>query len=290
LLYHHMNTYQLPQVVRYMVVNSSDVPASVSIALGDSRPDRNPTRAGYAAGDQFLTKWMSRSAEIVQVPPRTVVPVTVRLLAHGETCSGLATISLRTGGADKVTVIGDSVLKQMLYDDWQIGEGVIGAWHAIRPKTIESMRLNLVGQMEGVFPEPFRDVRLDYEVGGRFGFTRIGDSPIVNSTSNTSLQGNFGVIYDIQGTLTNPTPSPAEVELLFEASAGYGSGLFVLNGEIVRIGLIDPKREIVLASIKLPPGGSKPLRIQTIPLSGANYPVTLIVRPIGFESFQQEKR
>lgn len=124
---------------------------------------------------------------------------------------------------------------------------------------------------------------MDYEVGGRFGFARIGQEAISNLNSERSLAGNFGVIYDIQGTLSNPTPSPAEVELLFEASAGYGSGLFVINGDLVKIGLIQPKQEIVLATIKLPPGVSKELNLKTIPLSGANYPVTLIVRPTGIE-------
>lgn len=283
LLYHHQSAYQLPQVIRYMVANPTDKTAVLAIALGDSNPDKNPTRAGYIAGDQFLMKWLSRSAEIVEVPAHTVVPITVRRLTPGETCSGLASIALRKGGAEKIVVIGDSVMQQTLYDDWRAGQSVIGAWHAVSPKPLGDVRISLDGEVVGVFPQPYKEERLDYEVGGRFGFTRIGEVPIKNQVENTSLLGNFGVIYDIQGTLTNSTPAPAEVEVLFEASAGYGSGLFLLNGDMVRIGLIQPKREIVLASIKLPPGAIKPLRIQTMPLSGANYPVTLIVRPIGIE-------
>lgn len=290
LLYHHQSAYALPQVVRYMAVNPTDKVAMVAIALGDSRPDKNPTRAGYVAGDQFLVKWLSRSAEVVPIPPKSVVPITVRKLGPGETCSGVAAITLRPGGAEKLIVIGDSVMHQTLYDDWTVGQGVTGAWHAVRPRSLESVRLSLDGQGVGVFPEPFKDVRLDYEVGGRFGFTRIGEKPIKNESENTSLPGNFGVIYNIQGTLRNGTSAPAEVEVLFETSAGFGSGLFVLNGEMVRVGLIQPKQEIVLASIKLPAGSEKPIKIQTMPLSGANYPVTLIVRPTGFESFATKKR
>jgi len=290
LLYHHQSSYHLPQVIRYMIANPTNLPAKIAIALGDSKPDRNPTRAGYSAGDQFLLKWLSRSAEIVHVPANSVVPITVRLLLPGETCSGVASISLRSGGADRIVVVGDSVMQQTLYSDWTVGLGVVGAWHAVTPKTLDSMRISLEGQEVGVFPQPYREERLDYEVGGRFGFTRIGEIPIKNLSGSNSLHGNFGVIYDIRGTLTNGTPAPAEVEVLFEASAGYGSGLFLLNGDMVRIGLIQPKREIVLASIKLAPGASKPLRIQTMPLSGANYPITLIVRPTGIETFSSAKR
>lgn len=290
LLYHHQNAYSVAQIVRYMIANPTDKPARLAVSLGDSDPDRNPTRAGYKAGNQFLQLRLRGSAEIIDVPPRTVVPITVRRLRTGETCSGIATLALQGDGAEKVAVVGDCILQQTLYDGWHAGENFTGAWHIVSPKSIAEVRINQDINENPVFPEPFKDLQLDYEVGGRFGFARIGDVPIKNSSKNTSLAGNFGVIYNIRGQLKNSTPAPAEVELLFEASAGYGSGLFVLNGEMIKIGLIQPKQEIVLASIKIPSGTTKPLNIQTMPLSGANYPVTLIVRPIGFELLSQQKR
>ncbi len=283
LLYHHINDYTFPVVVRYLVANPTAEPALVTLSLGDSRPDRNPTRAGYVAGDQFLSKWLSGSAEVVELPPNTTIPITLRRIAPGETMSGLATLSLLKGGPESVVVVGDSVLPQVMPAMWSVGLGVTGAWHAAPPLSLGDTRMNLTGSTEEVYPKPFREARLDYEVGGRFGFARIGDNPVLDSTTHKELKGNFGVIYDIKGELKNPTAEPVEVELLLEASAGYGSALFVLNGDYIRVGMISPKSETVLASIKLPPGSSKPLSITTLPLSGANYPVTLVVRPTGIE-------
>lgn len=290
LLFHHKNTTAMPVVVRYVVANPSDIPARLTIAVGEGRPDRNPTRAGYIAGDQFLSKWVSRSAEVLTVPPHSAVPLSIRRLATDETCSGLASIGLRAHGAPEVVVLGECLLPISLYDEWQSALNVNGAWHASRPRSLDTMRLKLDGIAQDVFADPFLEQTMDYEAGGRFGFARIGEHPLIDESKQRTLLGNFGVVYDIRGTLKNPTSAPVEVEVLFEASAGYGSGLFYINGDYVKLGLINPKQEIVLASIKLPPGVTKPLRIQTMPLSGANYPVTLIVRPIGFELQTSMKR
>ena len=200
LLYHHQSAFSMPQVIRYMVANPTDKPADVAISLGDSKPDKNPTRAGYVAGDQFFMKWLSRSAEVVHLPARSVVPITLRRLGPGETCSGVATLSLRSGGAERILVVGDSVMQQTLYDEWQVGQGVVGAWHSVVPKALDSVRISLEGVSVGTFPEPYKEVRMDYEVGGRFGFTRIGETPIKNQDSNTALQGRSGLQAHRPGT------------------------------------------------------------------------------------------
>ena len=290
LLFHHKNEYFSPVIVRYLLANPSDLPAVVTVSVGEGRPDMNPTRAGYIAGDQFLSKWMTGSAEVLTIPPRSTVPLSIRRLGREETCSGLASISLLAHSAPNIVVIGESILPMTLFDEWQSALNVNGAWHAARPRPLDSLHLLLEGKSQDVFLNPFRQQTMDYEAGGRFGFARIGEQPLVDETNQRTLLGNFGVVYDIRGSLTNPTPEPVEVEVLFEASAGYGSGLFYINGDYVKLGLIKPKQEIVLASIKLPPGANKALSIQTMPLSGANYPVTLIVRPTGFELQSAIKR
>ena len=283
LLYHHQNATVTPFLIRYMLCNTSSEPAKLVISFGECHPDKNPTRAGYVAGDSFMQKWVTGSAEVVTIPPNSAIPVSLRSLRINETCSGLVSMRLLPDGAKSVILVGDSILPSNLYSEWYSGSNVLGAWHSARPKPLSEIKVSLLGTESEVFPEPLKEERMDYEAGGRFGFARIGDEPLLDRQKQSSLAGNFGVVYHISGTLSNPTPAPVEVELLFEASAGYGSGLFIVNGDYLRLGLINPKKEIVLTSIKIPPGQSKPLRIVTIPLSGANYPVTLIVRPTGFE-------
>lgn len=290
LLYHHQNDNPLPQVIQYVIVNPTDQPAVVTLNLGESRPDKNPTRAGYVAGESYLAKWLSRSGEVVSVPAGSAVPITVRRLAKGETTSGLASIGLRKGGASRIVVFGDAVFDQRSPSSWIPGREVVGAWHNCRALPVRTLSMRIEGEAKDVYPDPFRDERFEYQIGGKFGVVRIGEKAIPDAAQHRSLDGNFGVIYDIQGSIYNPTPEPAEVELLLEASAGYGSGLFVVNGEWIRLGLISPKREVVLMNIKVPAGATKDLRIQTLPLSGANYPVTLIVRPTGFELASRHQR
>ena len=84
---------------------------------------------------------------------------------------------------------------------------------------------------------------MDYQVGGRYGFVRLGQRPIQRQDSGGGLDGNFGVLYTIKTKLENPTATAQDVEVVFEASAGYASGLFVVNGKTVTIPQLSPKTE-----------------------------------------------
>ena len=95
------------------------------------------------------------------------------------------------------------------------------------------------------------------------------------------LEGNFGVVYTIKARLENPTLQPADIEVIFESSAGYSGGLFVVNGRMVRTPLLQPKEEAQITRVHLGPGENESLRILTFPLSGGSYPATLTIRPVG---------
>ena len=68
--------------------------------------------------------------------------------------------------------------------------------------------------------------------------------------------------------------------MVFEASAGYASGLFVVNGKTVVIPQLAPKTEGQVLKVRLAPGQVQSFDILTLPLSGSAYPVTLTIRPV----------
>ncbi len=283
LLYHHKNVTQGPLVVRFMVANPTDTPARVATLLGDAEPALDPTKVGYEAGERFWPLWLVRSAEVVTVPPQSVVPLCVRLTRPEETMSGLATLQLLPGGPDQLVLVGESVLPTTGWDNWAAAQRHVGAWRVARPRSLVATRLELTGVAQNVFPDPFRPGRFEYRVGERFGHLRIGEQGVANQPGDGVLFGNFGVVYEIEGTVENPGPSPVEVELVYEASAGYAGVLFVMGGRLVRGGMLLPKETTVIATIKVPAGERRDVSLKTMPLSGANYPGTLTVRPVGIE-------
>ena len=56
-------------------------------------------------------------------------------------------------------------------------------------------------------------------------------------------------------------------------------GIFLIGNKRVEIPQTDMPKEHTLETYTLEPGESKNVRIRTLPLSGSNYPATIIVRP-----------
>lgn len=280
LLWHHKNATWVPLVVEYFAVNEGPDTARLWLTVGESEAHSNPTFAGYKAAEQFLDQWLTGSAAEVTVPAGSAVAIAALRCASTETVSGLARLEARHG---QLRIVGRAVRADSWNPVWrQQGAGAMG-WARLPALPASDLGLARAGVPRHVYPLPFRAERFQYEVGGRFGFVRIGEKAIPDTAGQGVLHGNFGVVYSVEGSLANPTSSPAEVEVVLEASAGYAGALFELEGRIVRAGMLQSKQEFVLCNVKLPPGASRTLKFRTLPLSGANYPVTVIVRPVGIE-------
>lgn len=278
MLYHHINASYNGLIVQVNAVNESDKPARVLIIPGDSKPDKNPVLAGLVAGDQLLRSWIKFSGEIVTLPPKTSLPIAMRRLSPNETMSGLCYIML-VDGPQNVFVRADALPS---YDG---GARMAAAMQTPYPwRRLGAVALNRsLGDMKmspHVYPWPFKNEQVDFSVGGRHGFIRLGQKPIPN-TSGGQLDGNFGVFYSIEANCENPNADPAEVEVVFEASAGYSGALFVLNGEVLRTPLLQPKEEALITKFKLNAGERRKFSMLTVPLSGSSYPATIVIRPAG---------
>jgi hypothetical protein len=278
LLYHHFNKTDGPLDVSVRVINSSSLPARVLIIPGDSPPNRNPVLAGFRAGDQFLRNWISFSGEIVTVPANSQLPISLRKLLTGETVSGLCYLRLLSGGPKKLLVRTDAINMDSVNSADSLAYETSTPWRVLGPQPIKSSDIDPLLSKE-VYPTPFRTQNLVYKVGGKFGFAQIGLKPLKSEDSLQSLDGNFGVVYTIHAQMDNPTSVAVEIEVVFESSAGYSGGLFVVDGTLVRTRLLQPKEEALITKLHLEPGESKSITVLTFPLSGGSYPATITVRP-----------
>lgn len=281
LLFHHFNKSPRPLAVQFVLVNPNDQDAEISMTMGEGDPSDNPTLAGYQAGDRFFQSWLRGSGEVVVLPARSVLPIALRRIAPAETMSGLATIAVRSKVAKPIVLVGDSITPERVYPLWRSIGYTEWPWRKIRPMPLNSYGFPTDGEPKHVYPKPLREVAFDYRVGGPFAFIRVGQEAISDIGQIRVLEGNFGVQYDIRGRMGNPTDKPTDVEVIFEASAGYSGALFVVNGRYMAANLLQAKAIYPLLSTTLAAGETKPLRIQTIPLSGAHYPATITIRPRG---------
>ncbi|MEQ1935440.1 MAG: hypothetical protein ABL962_16395, partial [Fimbriimonadaceae bacterium] len=287
LLYHHINSSPAGMVLQAMAVNPTMQPARILIIPGDSKPDKNPVLAGIVAAEQLLKSWVKFSGEIVTIPPMSSIPITVRRLAPQETSSGLCYLRLLDGPA-QITVRTDAIASTQATGRLALAMQTTMPWQRLGPMPLESA-LGPAAQSPFVYPWPFKTQNVEYSVGGRHAFVRIGQVPI--STANgEGLDGNFGVFYSIEANCANPGSEPADLEVVFEASAGYSGALFVLNGEVKRTPLLQPKEEVLVAKMKLAAGERRRFAMMTVPLSGSSYPATIVIRPAGSGSSNMPMR
>jgi hypothetical protein len=279
LLYHHINGTTQGLYLRIEAINSSDEPARIVIIPGDSRPNKNPVLAGIEAAAEYFRSWIVGSGEIVTIPAHASLPLCLRRLDPNQTASGLCGLRLLSGPRE-LLVRTDSLPPFSLDPSWRSAVASSTPWREVGSTAINEFDRAPYEISEHIYPDPHRTEQMSYLVGGRYGFLRIGQRAILRQDKETQLDGNFGVVYNIQATVQNPTKEPTDVEVVFEASAGYSGGLFLVDGNIMRTPLLQPKDETRLARYYLPPGATRRVDITTLPLAGSSYPATLLIRPL----------
>jgi len=280
MLYHHINMMSQALLVTVEAINNSDEPAQLMVIPGDSKPDTNPVLAGVQAADQFMKGWCASSGEVITIPPRSRLPLAMRKIAHGQTMSGLCYLRLLDVGPDQLTIRTEAKLPFPLDSKWMAAIGSSTPWRQIGAQRLNNMDRDSLLPSIHIYPNPFKSEAGTYQVGGKFTFFRIGEKAISRADKLDTLSGNFGVTYNIRAVIENPTPAASDVELVFEASAGYSGALFIINGQIVRTPLLQPKTEAQVAKYHLEPGSTRTVEIVTVPLSGSSYPATLTIRTI----------
>ena len=278
LLYHHVNASSQPIILRVEAVNDSEQSAKFLVTPGDTKPDKNPVRAGMTSGSQFLRLWQHGSGEVIEMPPHTNATLSIRRLIPNETSSGLCRLEQLSGPDILVRV--DALPAFELSGAWYEATFSSTPWHEVGCRPINEYDRAMYEPSSHVYPNPNKIESFEYSVGNRAGTLLIGQQPIAGQDHTTNLDGNFGVMYTVTATAKNPSASSVTVELVFEASAGYMGGLFLIDGAFVQTHLMNPKEQSRLCKVRLEPGASKQLQIVTFPVSGGSYPATLILRAV----------
>lgn len=269
LLYHHQNMMGKRVGFAIDVLNPSSTPASLHVVEGVSKPMVDTVTVGYKAGLEFMENHRSFIGRVMDLPPGTRRLLVSQALDSSYTTSGILELRQISGEPLLVRVIAKPE-EQRLSED--------------RIETVipmGDMDLAKIAISDYIYPEPVMNLEVKYTAGKPWVFLRLGKEGLKHASLDKQLYGNYGVIYEIKATLENPTSDPLTAELAFEATAGPASGVFLVDGNLVRVKSLSPPSEICIGKVTVPAGKSKVVSIRTIPLSGSAYPATLIIRPVG---------
>jgi hypothetical protein len=270
LLYHHWNNTGQPLWFVAELINDSDTPARVQVLGTDAGPVRDTVWVGYRAASDFLSAFQHDSGMVIEIPAHQRMAFQAIRLPNELTLSGLFQLRLLSGSAPLV----------------RVGADPPGSPTTL-PETLRAYPLS--GELQTqlreaeqtsphVYPKPRISLTAKHSVGGRWGFFSVGRAPLVGTDPSQILEGNYGVFYDIALTLENPTNSPADIRIIFEPAGGMAGAVFLIDGKRVEIPRTNMPTETTLATFRLAPGARKVVPVRTLPLSGSNYPVNLIVK------------
>ena len=269
LLYHHQNMTGRRIGFVVDVLNPSASPASLHMIEGVSLPMVDTVTVGYKAGLEFMENHKNYVGRVLDLPPGTRRVLVSQALDSPCTASGILELRQVAGEPLLVRVIAKP-------EEQRVNED--------RPETVIPMGgidSSKMAMSDHVYPGPVVDLEVTYTAGKPWVFLRLGKDGLKHASLDKQLYGNYGVTYDIKATLVNPMPDPLTAELAFEATAGPVSGVFLVDGNLVRVKMLFPPHEICIGKVTVPAGKSKVMSIRTIPLSGSAYPATLIIRPVG---------
>ncbi|MEN6612118.1 MAG: hypothetical protein ABFD47_01500 [Armatimonadota bacterium] len=261
-LFHHQNA--MGKNVHFLVdvINPNLTPIRIKVARAVSSPITDTVLVGYQASSSFLKDDRSDVSVIETIPPESRLVLVSDMLGHLDTTSGILQITQIDGGESYIRIVANPPGLD------NVAAGDI----ASAPNPL------VLTMSEHIYPLPVLDVNADYVVGKRWAFIPIGKHALTDATEQKKLYGNYGVTYQIDVKVTNPTDTTKKVTVVFDPSAGLASGVFIIDGEFVSTKYIKPPSEFSLKSYRLRPGEVRYVRIVTLPVAGSNYPATLVVR------------
>ncbi len=260
LLYHHVNATGAKADLVVELWNLGDETARVHVIEGIGGPSYDEAWAGHRAAKKFLQNQTAGVGWVAPVPVGRAAPIVAQTMPKGTVASGVLELRELSGGAVSVRIYLAPHSPERLpraIDDYRESP-LLGQWHYAKPR---------------------REVKARYEVGGPWAFVTIGRNPSSGLVEGDELRGNYGVIYDIELELVNPTAEEARVALTMEPAGGVARASVVIDGRLVEAAMLRRGVEVRLAEYRLAPGEVRRIGLKTMPQSGSNYPVRLAVRP-----------
>lgn len=260
LLYHHMNKTGKTSFLLIEVINPNDTPVSLRLRKGNAKPQRDTIAIGIVAIKNFMNSDDNNISTFENIPPKSKTCIILDKLVNLNSSSGILQLWQTKGD--------NSILRIKMVS-----------------KTDLDTELNKITPYKGtgqftssdfIFDSPKEEFNETYTVGNQWVFINIGKNHLKNS-KHLKLYGNYGVSYNCNITIENPTNTVAKVRAYVDPTAGPLAGYFKVNNEYKLIHHIKPPKEGNLGIYYLNPGETKHITIKTIPVSGSNYPAKIVV-------------
>jgi hypothetical protein len=264
LLYHHQNGSPAQRMSFLVTLSNPTVhPVMVWVTGAGSEANSDELTLGHEVTRRFLDQYWRHAGFLLQIPPNITLPLFLHTVAPGATVSGLAQLAVLEG--ERLTL---RVSARLAGETDPPGASFAPDFDTFHQR--------------GAFARPWIVQTVLYTVGDpALTLTIGGDADLLHEEqSGQLLQGNYGVLYTFHVKMRNPTPDPVPVEFTMYAPGGQARGTFLVDDQVVHSPVVLPGAPERLATVRLGALDERTLILSTMPESGANYPVRVVIASV----------
>lgn len=261
LLYHHKNaTPDQSRILSIVLTNRSARVAQLLMITGLAGPSVDTLYVGHAATARFLQNLVASRGYVLEIAPRSSFAFTAQTMPPLQIVSGILQFHLLQGEELGVRVqIRSPLLPERTTDSPVSPEG------SPHPK--------------GIFAGPTVTIARAVDPTQAATIVDLGFvATLRDIRTGEPLNGDYGVVYRLTITATNPLPREVSAEIMATAANGPARGAFLIDGRLVEVSF-RPNDERVLWTLTIPAGQAVQVQVVTMPAAGSNYPVRLTLRP-----------
>ena len=261
LLYHHLNATGRSATLTIEIINPNDTPVIIRSTKACAKPMLDTIAIGLVAAKNFMSQDEQNISVFETVPAKSKICVLSDDLDNKISSSGIMQFAQQNGAENCIVRVRLSP------------KGTAGI------KLNESQAYTGTGAFdfsEYIFLNPQKIFNETFVCGKNWVFISMGKEHL-QTEKGVKLYGNYGVDYEMNLLLENPMEKSQKVKIAFDPTAGSTAAYFTVNGSPVTIHHIKPPNEYILSAITLAPGETKKVKIKSVPVSGSNYPVKIVV-------------
>ncbi|MER3554580.1 MAG: hypothetical protein C4331_09590 [Meiothermus sp.] len=251
LVYHHKNTSAGMLELHIRLSNPGSLDAWVWVSDANAGPVADEIFVGHVATKRWLELYWNRAGQLIQIPPGGQLELTKLTMRPAQVVSGLL---------EAVITQGQNVLLDVCATAPGEDEPPL--------ETYSNGPVYRFGSLETQVSQTYR--------AGRSLQLSLGEGTF-QAGNGKKIRGSWGQIYTYTLNLTNPTNQARTVALQLSADGGVARGVVWLEGQEVELPLLRPGESFVFGRYTLPPGGQRTVTLSTLPASGSNYPLRMLL-------------
>lgn len=251
LVYHHKNSSAGLLELHIRLSNPGSLDTWVWVSDASAGPVADEIFAGHVATKRWLELYWNRVGQLVQIPPGGQLELTKLVMKPGQVVSGLL---------EAVVTQGQSALLDVYATAPGEEEPPL--------ETYSNGPVYRLGSLE-------TRTNATYRAGSSMQLS-LGEGSF-QAGNGKKIRGSWGQIYTYALNLTNPTNAPRTVALQLSADGGVARGVVWLEGQEVELPLLRPGESFVFGQYTLPPNSQRTVTVSTLPASGSNYPLRMLL-------------